>query len=179
MTIREQLEERELEYLSPYATLNKNSKGRMRDEPQCDIRPVFQRDRDRILHCKAFRRLKQKTQVFLLPKGDHYRTRLTHTLEVSQNARTIAKALRLNEDLVEAIALGHDLGHTPFGHAGERALNTVYHFSHHQAEPEGGGLYREGRERTESDVGSQGRHPEPSDSRTSPYSGGMGGPSFR
>ena len=132
MTIREQLEERELEYLSPYATLNKNSKGRMRDEPQCDIRPVFQRDRDRILHCKAFRRLKQKTQVFLLPKGDHYRTRLTHTLEVSQNARTIAKALRLNEDLVEAIALGHDLGHTPFGHAGERALNTVYHFSHHR-----------------------------------------------
>lgn len=130
MTIREQLEEREIEYLSPYAALSRNSKGRMRDEPQCDIRPVFQRDRDRILHCKAFRRLKQKTQVFLLPKGDHYRTRLTHTLEVSQNARTIAKALRLNEDLTEAIALGHDLGHTPFGHAGERALNNVYHFSH-------------------------------------------------
>ena len=132
MTIREQLEERELEYLSPYATLSRDSKGRDREEPQCDIRPVFQRDRDRILHCKAFRRLKQKTQVFLLPKGDHYRTRLTHTLEVSQNARTIAKALRLNEDLVEAIALGHDLGHTPFGHAGERALNNVYHFSHHR-----------------------------------------------
>lgn len=132
MTIREQLEERELEYLSPYATLSRDSKGREREEPQCDIRPVFQRDRDRILHCKAFRRLKQKTQVFLLPKGDHYRTRLTHTLEVSQNARTIAKALRLNEDLVEAIALGHDLGHTPFGHAGERALNNVYHFSHHR-----------------------------------------------
>ena len=131
MTIREQLEERELEYLSPYATLSKNSKGRVREEEQCDIRPVFQRDRDRILHCKAFRRLKQKTQVFLLPKGDHYRTRLTHTLEVSQNARTIAKALKLNEDLVEAIALGHDLGHTPFGHAGERALNRVYHFAHH------------------------------------------------
>lgn len=130
MTIREQLEEREIEYLSPYATLSKNSKGRVCEEEQCDIRPVFQRDRDRILHCKAFRRLKQKTQVFLLPKGDHYRTRLTHTLEVSQNARTIAKALRLNEDLVEAIALGHDLGHTPFGHAGERALNNVYHFSH-------------------------------------------------
>ncbi|MCC2254754.1 deoxyguanosinetriphosphate triphosphohydrolase [Ruminococcus sp. CLA-AA-H200] len=130
MTIREQLEERETEYLSRYATLSRESKGRLKDEPQCDIRPVFQRDRDRILHCKAFRRLKQKTQVFLLPKGDHYRTRLTHTLEVSQNARTIAKALRLNEDLVEAIALGHDLGHTPFGHAGERALNTVYHFSH-------------------------------------------------
>lgn len=130
MTIREKLENRELEYLSPYAALSRNSKGRERDETQCDIRPVFQRDRDRILHCKAFRRLKQKTQVFLLPKGDHYRTRLTHTLEVSQNARTIAKALRLNEDLVEAIALGHDLGHTPFGHAGERALCNVYHFSH-------------------------------------------------
>lgn len=132
MTIREQLEERERKNLSPYAMLSCSTKGRMKDEPQCDIRPVFQRDRDRILHCKAFRRLKQKTQVFLLPSGDHYRTRLTHTLEVSQNARTIARALRLNEDLVEAIALGHDLGHTPFGHAGERALNTVYHFSHNR-----------------------------------------------
>ena len=130
MTIREQLELRELEYLSSYAALSKDSKGRKRKEEPCDIRPAFQRDRDRILHCKAFRRLKQKTQVFLLPKGDHYRTRLTHTLEVSQNARTIAKALRLNEDLAEAIALGHDLGHTPFGHAGERALNHVYHFAH-------------------------------------------------
>ncbi len=132
MTIREQMEERELEYLSPYAAHSRDSRGREREEPQCDIRPVFQRDRDRILHSKAFRRLKQKTQVFLLPKGDHYRTRLTHTLEVSQNARTIAKALRLNEDLVEAIALGHDLGHTPFGHAGERGLNRVYHFSHNE-----------------------------------------------
>lgn len=132
MTIREQLELREIEYLSPYAMRSQNSRGRKQDEPQCDIRPVFQRDRDRILHCKAFRRLKQKTQVFLLPNGDHYRTRLTHTLEVSQNARTIAKALRLNEDLTEAIALGHDLGHTPFGHAGERALNEVnpYGFQH-------------------------------------------------
>ena len=125
MTIREQLELREIEYLSPYAALSKDSVGRDRPEQECDIRPVFQRDRDRILHCKSFRRLKQKTQVFFLLKGDHYRTRLTHTLEVSQNARTIAKALRLNEDLVEAIALGHDLGHTPFGHAGERALNQV------------------------------------------------------
>ena len=125
MTIREQLEQREIEYLSPYASLSVNSKGRKREEPQCDIRPVYQRDRDRILHCKAFRRLKQKTQVFLLPKGDHYRTRLTHTLEVSQTARTIAKALQLNEELGEAISLGHDLGHTPFGHAGERALNSV------------------------------------------------------
>ena len=125
LTIREQMELREMEYLSPYAAKSKDSKGRKRPETECDIRPVFQRDRDRILHCKSFRRLKQKTQVFLLPKGDHYRTRLTHKLEVSQNARTIAKALRLNEDLVEAIALGHDLGHTPFGHAGERALNAV------------------------------------------------------
>ncbi len=125
MTIREQMEQREKECLSPYATLSINTRGRETPEEQCDIRPVFQRDRDRILHSKAFRRLKQKTQVFLLPKGDHYRTRLTHTLEVSQNARTIAKALRLNEDLAEAISLGHDLGHTPFGHAGERALNDV------------------------------------------------------
>lgn len=132
MTIREQLELWEKEYLSPYATLSMHSKGRQREEDQCDIRPVFQRDRDRILHCKSFRRLKDKTQVFLTPEGDHYRTRLTHTLEVSQNARTIAKALRMNEDLVEAIALGHDLGHTPFGHAGERALNQIcpYGFEH-------------------------------------------------
>lgn len=125
MSIREQLERWEREYLSPYAALSMESKGRLKDEEQCDIRPVFQRDRDRILHCKSFRRLKDKTQVFLTPEGDHYRTRLTHTLEVSQNARTIAKALRMNEDLVEAIALGHDLGHTPFGHAGERALNRI------------------------------------------------------
>lgn len=125
MTIRERLEENEKEILSPYATLSVNTRGRLREEEQCDIRPVFQRDRDRILHCKSFRRLKDKTQVFLTPDGDHYRTRMTHTLEVSQNARTIAKALHLNEDLVEAIALGHDLGHTPFGHAGERALNSI------------------------------------------------------
>ena len=125
MSIRENLERMEEISLSPFATLSVISRGRDREEPQCDIRPVFQRDRDRILHCKSFRRLKHKTQVFLSPKGDHYRTRLTHTLEVSQNARTIAKALRLNEDLVEAIALGHDLGHTPFGHAGERILNEL------------------------------------------------------
>ena len=125
MTIRETIEDMERETLSPYATLSENSRGRDREEPQCDIRPVFQRDRDRILHCKSFRRLKNKTQVFLTPKGDHYRTRMSHTLEVSQNARTIGKALRLNEDLVEAIALGHDLGHTPFGHAGERTLNEL------------------------------------------------------
>lgn len=125
MTIRETMEQWEEEHLSPYAAKSRNSKGRQRAEEECDIRPVFQRDRDRIIHCKAFRRLKDKTQVFLTPEGDHYRTRLTHTLEVSQNARTIAKALNLNEELVEAIALGHDLGHTPFGHAGERALNRV------------------------------------------------------
>ncbi len=125
MTIREQLELREREYLSPFASLSENSRGRDTEEPQCDIRPVYQRDRDRILHSKSFRRLKDKTQVFLSPRGDHYRTRLTHVLEVSQNARTIAKALRLNEDLAEAIALGHDLGHTPFGHAGERMLNEL------------------------------------------------------
>ena len=132
MTIREGQEQWEQEYLSPYAALSSKSQGRLRPEIQCDIRPVYQRDRDRIIHCKAFRRLKDKTQVFLTPEGDHYRTRLTHTLEVSQNARTIAKALHLNEDLTEAIALGHDLGHTPFGHAGERALNRVcpYGFIH-------------------------------------------------
>ena len=128
MTIRENLENWECVYLSPYACLSKKSKGRAKEEEQCDIRPVFQRDRDRIIHSKSFRRLKDKTQVFLTPDGDHYRTRLTHTLEVSQNARTIAKALQLNEDLVEAIALGHDLGHTPFGHAGERALDRVCPF---------------------------------------------------
>ncbi len=125
MQIRENLEKREAEILSPYACHSTDSKGRDRAEEECDIRPVFQRGRGRILHSKSFRRLKDKTQVFLTPEGDHYRTRLTHTLEVSQNARTIAKALRLNEELVEAIALGHDLGHTPFGHAGERALNNV------------------------------------------------------
>lgn len=125
MTIREEMEKREHEILSPFAAFSDESLGREHQEEQCDIRPVFQRDRDRILHSKAFRRLKNKTQVFLTPKGDHYRTRMSHTLEVSQNARTIAKALRLNEDLVEAIALGHDLGHTPFGHAGEFMLNRL------------------------------------------------------
>lgn len=125
MTIREELEEIELKTLSKYASFSRYSKGRNREETPCDIRTCYQRDRDRIIHCKAFRRLKHKTQVFLAPAGDHYRTRLTHTLEVSQIARTIAKALRMNEDLTEAIALGHDLGHTPFGHAGESALNNI------------------------------------------------------
>lgn len=125
MNIRQKNEELERKYLSPYAALSCESQGREREEPQCDLRTVYQRDRDRILHSKAFRRLKHKTQVFLSPMGDHYRTRLTHTLEVAQIARTIAKSLDLNEDLTEAIALGHDLGHTPFGHAGERTLNEV------------------------------------------------------
>ena len=125
MNIREELEALECETLNPYASLSRNTRGREREEPPCDIRPAYQRDRDRILHCKSFRRLKHKTQVFLSPVGDHYRTRLTHTLEVAQIARTIAKSLRLNEELAEAIALGHDLGHTPFGHAGEDALNAV------------------------------------------------------
>ena len=123
MTIRELSEQREKQVLRPYASLSWESQGRDRPEPQCDMRTDYQRDRDRILHSKAFRRMNDKTQVFLAAQGDHYRTRLTHTLEVSQIARTIAKALRLNEDLTEAIALGHDLGHTPFGHSGERALN--------------------------------------------------------
>lgn len=125
MNIRETAEMLEEQYLSPYASLSKNTRGRDRWEPLCDIRPEYQRDRDRILHSKSFRRLKHKTQVFLDPEGDHYRTRLTHTLEVAQIARTIAKALRLNESLTEAIALGHDLGHTPFGHTGEKILNEI------------------------------------------------------
>lgn len=125
MTIREKQEEWERKYLSEYSALSCESRGRDIEEPECDLRPIYQRDRDRIIHSKSFRRLKDKTQVFLSPEGDHYRTRLTHTLEVSQNARTIARALRINEDLTEAIALGHDLGHTPFGHAGERALSAA------------------------------------------------------
>jgi len=124
-TIREQLEQRELTMLAPQAARSAETRGRLRPEREDDIRPAFQRDRDRIIHCKAFRRLKHKTQVFFAPAGDHYRTRLTHTLEVSQIARTIAKALWLHEDLTEAIALGHDLGHTPFGHHGERVLNEL------------------------------------------------------
>ncbi len=123
--IRENAQKREKEILSPYASLAENSKGRLKPEDECPIRTAYQRDRDRIIHCSSFRRLKHKTQVFLSPEGDYYRTRLTHTLEVSQIARTISNALMLNEDLTEAIALGHDLGHTPFGHAGERALNKV------------------------------------------------------
>ena len=136
MNVRERWEETEEKILSPHAAFSVNSRGRERAEEPCPIRTCFQRDRDRIIHCKSFRRLKYKTQVLLLPEGDHYRTRLTHTLEVSQIARTIARALRLNEDLTEAIALGHDLGHTPFGHMGEKVLNDLakehglYRFHH-------------------------------------------------
>jgi dGTPase len=126
MNIRIQTEEIEEKILHPKACLSSKSKGRLRPEKEDDLRTCFQRDRDRIIHSKAFRRLKHKTQVFLAPKGDHYRTRLTHVLEVSQIARTIARALRLNEDLTEAVALGHDLGHTPFGHAGEAVLREIH-----------------------------------------------------
>ena len=125
MDVRQRTEEIERLTLASWATFSDASRGRVRPEEQDPIRPVFQRDRDRIIHCKAFRRLKQKTQVFLSPEGDLYRTRLTHTLEVAQIARTIARALRLNEDLTEAISLAHDLGHTPFGHAGESALDKL------------------------------------------------------
>lgn len=134
MTIREELEQVERERLSPYAVCSADSLGRDRDMAPCSLRTCFQRDRDRIIHCKSFRRLKFKTQVFISPEGDHYRTRLTHTLEVAQVARTLARALRLNEDLTEAIALGHDLGHTPFGHIGERSLERLNHdgFRHNE-----------------------------------------------
>ena len=125
--MRETLEQRERDTLSPHAALAAASRGRLRPEPEHPLRTAFQRDRDRILHTKAFRRLKRKTQVFLAPEGDHYRTRLTHTLEVAQIARAVARAPFLNEDLTEAIALGHDLGHAPFGHSGEAVLNELFH----------------------------------------------------
>lgn len=124
-SIRERVLKNEIDNLSPYAQLAINTKGRLYPENECTIRTCYQKDRDKILHCKSFRRLKQKTQVFISPEGDHYRTRMTHTLEVTQIARTIARAMRLNEDLTEAIGMGHDLGHTPFGHAGERALRAL------------------------------------------------------
>ncbi len=126
VTVREELEKRERSQLAPFAAFSAGSRGRLRPEPECPFRMAFQHDRDRIIHSKAFRRLKYKTQVFLTPSGDHYRTRMTHTLEVAQIARTIARSLNLNEDLTEAIALGHDLGHTPFGHAGEEVLNRLH-----------------------------------------------------
>jgi dGTPase len=133
-SIRESLEAREFDFLAPEAAKSAKSRGRLRPEPDDPIRPVFQRDRDRVIHSKAFRRLKHKTQVFFAPTGDHYRTRLTHTLEVSQIARSIAKVLRLHEELTEAIALGHDLGHPPFGHAGERVIDRLVPggFSHYE-----------------------------------------------
>lgn len=126
MDLRLAYEEMERKFLSPLACLSNSSRGRQRPEEPCSVRTIFQRDRDRIIHSKSFRRLKYKTQVFIIPEGDHFRTRLTHTLEVAQISRTVARALRLNEDLTEAIALGHDLGHTPFGHTGEVALNEVF-----------------------------------------------------
>ena len=134
MTVREQIEKNEKLTLSPKATFVTDSMGRKVAEEKCELRTEFQRDRDRIIHSRAFRRLKHKTQVFLSPESDHYRTRLTHTLEVSQIARTISRALFLNEDLTEAIALGHDLGHTPFGHAGERAINELVPFGFYHYE---------------------------------------------
>lgn len=134
MTIREMTEQNEEKILSPFATKSKDTKGRQHPISPCDMRTEFQRDRDRIIHAKSFRRLKHKTQVFLAPAGDHYRTRLTHTMEVSQIARTIARSLRLNEDLTEAIALGHDLGHTPFGHTGEFMLDKICTFGFHHYE---------------------------------------------
>ncbi len=134
MSIRTILEEREKKNFSSYAQLSSATRGREVPEEECSIRPAFQHDRDRIIHSKSFRRLKHKTQVFLTPTGDHYRTRLTHTLEVAQIARTMAKALFLNEDLTEAIALGHDLGHTPFGHAGEEVLNEICPGGFHHSE---------------------------------------------
>ena len=162
MSIREMLEEREERFLSPYAQLSSRSRGRTRPEEECSIRPAFQHDRDRIIHSKSFRRLKHKTQVFLTPGGDHYRTRLTHTLEVSQIARTMAKALCLNEELTEAVALGHDLGHTPFGHAGEEILNEICagRIPSFGAEPARGGAFGERRERPEPHAGGPGWDPE-------------------
>lgn len=134
MTVREELEARERQFLSPFAVCSADTKGRDKPISPDTLRTEFQRDRDRILHCKSFRRLKFKTQVFIAPEGDHFRTRLTHTLEVSQVARTLARAMNLNEDLTEAIAMGHDLGHTPFGHTGERSLNRLTHggFRHNE-----------------------------------------------
>ena len=172
MNIREMREAWEADYLSCYASLSKNTRGRDREEQPCDIRTAYQRDRDRILHCKSFRRLKHKTQVFLAPEGDHYRTRLTHTLEVAQISRTISRALRLNEDLTEAIALGHDLGHTPFGHSGERILDELcpYGFAHYLQS------VRSTRKRWEglkSYLGSPRWHHEPQNQRSSFYPGGM------
>ncbi len=181
MNIRESMEQRELKMLNPYASFSLYSKGRERQEEECDVRTVYQRDRDRILHSKAFRRMKDKTQVFLAPQGDHYRTRLTHTLEVSQIARTIAKALRLNEDLVEAIALGHDLGHTPFGHAGERALNAVNPdgFAHYKQSVRVAQVLEKKRRRVESYLGGPGWHPESQNQWKSVNSRRPGGKTFR
>ena len=163
MTIRHELEQREAAALAPQAARSAATRGRLRPEAEDPIRPAFQRDRDRIIHTKAFRRLKHKTQVFFSPAGDHYRTRLTHTLEVSQIARTIAKVLRLHEELTEAIALGHDLGHTPFGHAGERVLQRAEpgRVQSLRAEPAHRRRARARPPRPEPDVGGARRHRAP------------------
>ena len=173
MTVREETQTIERLTLSPYAALSEQSFGRRTPEPEDDLRTCYQRDRDRILHCKSFRRLKQKTQVFLSPEGDHYRTRLTHTLEVSQIARTIARALRLNEDLTEAIALGHDLGHTPYGHAGERALNRLCPggFTHYRQSLRVVDYLEKGRQGPEPLLGSAQRDYYPHQRRLGPHDG--------
>ena len=165
---REFIEEKEKEYLSPYAALSVNTRGRERPMKPCPIRTDYIRDRDRIIHCKSFRRLKHKTQVFLSPVGDHYRTRLTHTLEVSQIARTIARGLRLNEDLTEAIALGHDLGHTPFGHAGEEVLNNLM-------KDEGGFAHNEQSIRVVEKLENEGWNTQPPPQRHPLHTGGLRG----
>ena len=159
-SIRKHLEARERQILAPQAAKSADSRGRLREEPEDDVRPAFQRDRDRIIHCKAFRRLKHKTQVFFAPTGDHYRTRLTHTLEVSQISRTIAKVLQLHEELTEAIALGHDLGHTPFGHAGERVLDELMPggFNHYEQSLRIVDVLENDRPGAEPHVGSARRH---------------------
>ncbi len=181
MTLREQTQQREEAILSPYACRSSQSRGRERPEEECPIRTPFQRDTDRIVYSKAFRRLKHKTQVFLQPEGDHYRTRMTHTLEVSRIARTIARALSLNEDLTEAVALGHDLGHTPFGHAGERAAGQADagRLCPLQAVGAGGGAAGKERRGAEPDLGGAQRHPLPHQGAPGRHPGGAGGPSGR
>ena len=181
MTLRERAQKRE-EQLSPYACRSAQSRGRQRPEDECPVRTPFQRDVDRIVYSKAFRRLKHKTQVFLQPEGDHYRTRMTHTLEVTRIARTIARALELNEDLTEAIALGHDLGHTPFGHAGERALNSLMPggFAHYQQSVRaGGGAPGKERGGAEPHLGGAQRNPLPHQRGACRHTGGAGGPAGR
>ena len=181
MTPREHREQVEASLLGPRACQAKDSRGRQRPEEECSIRTCFQRDIDRIVYSKAFRRLKHKTQVFLQPEGDHYRTRMTHTLEVNRIARTIARALSLNEDLTEAVALGHDLGHTPFGHAGERLLNSIMPggFAHYQQSLRVVDRLEEGGRGSEPHLGGAQRHRLPHQGPAGCHSGGPGGPPGR